>query len=116
MDLTSPFAPPTGRIWLVTNIAGAGFFAYAAWDLWVTTPERAAASSLSDSGTLLYLGFVLLPAAAVFLLANLAYLLSRLFLALRNRQCALLRAPAICISLWIAILCYHWWRMRGRFI
>jgi hypothetical protein len=115
MDVTSPFAPPTDRSWLVANIAGAGFFVYAAWNLWVTTPDQAAAGSLSDSGTLLYLGFSVLPAAAVFLLANLAYLFLRSFLAVRNRHWVLLRAPAIYIALWIALLCFHWWRMRGRF-
>jgi hypothetical protein len=97
----NPFPPPRGYTWLVVNIAGAALFILLAWPLWFTPGEN------SDSATLLYEAFKLLPLVGIFSLFNVGWLLWRVAVATRAHAWAPLRDPAITLTIWAMVLWYH---------
>jgi hypothetical protein len=96
------FALPSPKVWLVINIAGAGFFLWQSQQLWLSRDEG---YTVGDGTSLFFL-------IVIFGIANVAMLLLKSVIAFQFHSWRVLSGPIASLAIWGSVIAFHFVRIK----
>jgi hypothetical protein len=89
-------------VWLVINIAGAGFFLWQSQQLWLSRDEG---YTVGDGTSLFFL-------IVIFGIANVAMLLLKSVIAFQFHSWRVLSGPIASLAIWGSVIAFHFVRIK----